>query len=86
MRNLGTLLDLAMLLEAEVSVMAPSAFSQLRLVDQLHVFLANDDLVTVLLSFLCWIIYILCGAVWPFQRVYNTTARLLTHVGRRVSV
>ncbi|KAF7237138.1 Protoheme IX farnesyltransferase [Varanus komodoensis] len=87
-RSLGVLLDPELLLEAQVTAVARSAFLQLRLIHQLRPYLENDCLATVALvtSQLDFYNVLYVGlplkTVQILQLVQNRAARLLTGTGR----
>ncbi|KAF7246206.1 NIPA-like protein 2 [Varanus komodoensis] len=89
-RSLGVLLDPELSLEAQVTVVARSAFFQLRLIHQLCPYLEYDCLVTVTHALVtsrldfCNVLYVglPLKMVWILQLVQNRTARLLTGTGR----
>ena len=90
-RSLGVLLDSALSLDVQVSALARSAFSQLKLVHQLHPFLAMSDLATVthaLVTFRldhCNMLYmgLPLKSVRKLQLVQRAAARLLTGASYR---
>ncbi|KAF7250970.1 Interleukin-1 receptor accessory protein-like 1, partial [Varanus komodoensis] len=91
-RSLGVLLDLELSLEAQVTVVARSAFLQLQLINQLRPYLEYDCLATVThvlvtsrLDF-CNTLYVglPLKTVRILQLVQNRAARLLTGTGRYV--